>query len=201
MDRSWRGVARRYGIAVFVVLATVALKVLFPGLGTDHPFVLLPGAVALAAWFGGLGPGLLATLLVSLGAWYFLPGAGFAAEPADLVALVALLAEGVLILLLTTGLRSSLARAQAASAESAIAHREAALALAIRDEMLSLWTQQLRGPMADLEAQARAALDDFAHEEYAGAALPKIQKLVDDASRVGRATASWDREGDAPRRG
>jgi len=195
-DPPWRGVARRYGIAVLVVLFTIALKILFPGLGTDHPFVLLPGAVALAAWFGGLGPGLLATMLVSLGALYFLPGAGFSAEPADAVAVVALLTEGVLITLLTTGLRSALVRAQSASAESAAAHREAQFALAVRDEMLALWTQQLRGPMADLEAQARAALDDFAHEGYSGAAVAKVRKLVDDASLVGRATAGWDQDGD-----
>jgi signal transduction histidine kinase len=200
LDRSWGGVAR-YGTAIVVILATVALKVLFAGLGSDHPFVLLPGAVALAAWFGGKGPGLVAAMLVSLAALYFLPGTGFAAEPADLVALVALLAEGILIALLTTGLHSALVRAQVASADSAAAHREAAFALAVRDEMLALWTQQLRGPMADLEAQARAALEDFAQDGYAGEALPKIQQLVEDASRVGRATASWDHEGDAPRRG
>ncbi|HEV2250407.1 MAG TPA: DUF4118 domain-containing protein [Candidatus Limnocylindria bacterium] len=201
MERSWRGAVRRYGVAILVVLVTVVSKALFPGLGADHPFVLLPGAVAVAAWFAGLGPGIVATLLVSVAALYFLPGRGLAPEPADLVALVALLAEGVLIALLTTGLRSALVRAQVASAESAAAHREAAFALAVRDEMLALWTQQLRGPMADLEAQARAALDDFAREGYTGEALPKIQKLVEDASRVGRATASWDHEGDAPRRG
>jgi K+-sensing histidine kinase KdpD len=199
LDRSWRGVARRYGIALLVVSVTMALKTLFPGLGGDHPFILLPGAVALAAWFGGSGPGLIATAVVTVATLYlFLPPAGFAAEPADLVALVALLAEGVLITVLTTALRSALVSAQRASAESAAAHREAQFALAVRDELLSLWTQQLRGPMADIEAQARAALDDLQRDGYAGDALPKVRTLVDNASLVGRTTAGWDNEGQTP---
>jgi hypothetical protein len=67
-----------------------------------------------------------------------------------------------------------------------------------RDEMLALWTNKLRGPMADLESQARAALDDLGREGYAGAAAPKLQHLVDDASLVARVTAGWDKDGRTP---
>ena len=43
--------ARRYGTAIAAVAITVALKFLVDGLGTDHPFVLLPVPVAIAAAF------------------------------------------------------------------------------------------------------------------------------------------------------
>jgi len=183
----------RYGVALATVAVTIVLKLIFPGLGADHPFVLLSGAVLTAAWFGGRGPGLLATALVSgLTLRFFLAPPGEPAETGDVVAVIALVAEGTLLTLLTSGLRSAVVDARAASAESNVAHREAQLALAIRDEMLALWTQELRGPMADLEAQARDMLADFEREGYSGAAAPKLRKLVDDAARVGRATAGWD---------
>ena len=46
--------------------------------------------------------------------------------------------------------------------------------------------------MADLESQARSALDDLKIEGYVGAAEPKLRKLVDEAALVGRVTAGWD---------
>jgi signal transduction histidine kinase len=187
-----RGGLGRYAIAIAVVLLTMALKLVLVGLGSEHPFVLLPAAVAVAAWYGGLGPGVLATLLVAgAGVFFVLPPVGNGAEPADLVAMGGLLVESGVVVALTVGLRSALIRADAARAASAAAHREAAFAVAVRDEMLALWTNELRGPMAGLEAQARAALDDLEREGYSGAAGAKIRKLVDEASLVGRATVGW----------
>jgi signal transduction histidine kinase/ActR/RegA family two-component response regulator len=45
------------------VLAAFAVKSLFARQFAGSPFLLLPFSALLAAWFGGLGPGLLATLL------------------------------------------------------------------------------------------------------------------------------------------
>ena len=188
--------ARRWVIAVAAVALIIGVKLLLNGLGADHPFVLLPAAVAVAAWYGGTGPGVLATLLVAAASLYFLvPPVGPGVETSDIVAIGGLIAEGALVVALTVGLRSARLRAETASAASAAAHRETAFALAVRDEMLTLWTQQLRGPMADLESQARAALDDFKTEGYTGAAEPKLRKLVDEAALVGRVTAGWEEQG------
>jgi K+-sensing histidine kinase KdpD len=185
----------RYATAIVVVLLTLAIKLVFFGLGSEHPFVLLPAAVAVAAWYGGLGPGVLATILVTAAsALFLLPPVGSGAEPADLVAMGGLLVESAVVVGLTVGLRSARTRAEAARAASVVAHREAAFALAVRNEMLALWTNELRGPMAGLESQARAALDDLEREGYSGAAGPKIRKLVDEAALVGRATVGWHGE-------
>jgi K+-sensing histidine kinase KdpD len=187
----------RYAIAIAAVLLTLAIKLLLLGVGSEHPFVLFPAAVALAAWYGGLGPGVLATLLVAIAsAFLLLPPVGSGAESTDFVALGGLVVESVVVVALTVGLRSALIRADAAHAASAAAHREAAFAVAVRDEMLALWTNELQGPMAGLESQARAALDDLEREGYSGAAGPKIRKLVDEASLVGRATVGWGGHGE-----
>ena len=187
----------RYSIAIGVVVLTFLLKTVPLGLGEDHPFVLLPGAVAIAAWYGGRGPGVLATVLVAVGSTYVLLQPAGRLDPTDVVGLVALLAEGTLVTALTVGLRSARVRAEAASEASAAAYRETAFALAVRDELLVLWTQQLRGPMADLESQARAALADLEHEGYVGAATEKLTELVQNAELVGRTTAGWDKDGHA----
>src|SRR2546428_13694469 len=59
MDRHSRELTG-YGVAVAAVALALVIKVLFSGLGADHPFVLLPAAVIVSAWYGGRGPGLVA---------------------------------------------------------------------------------------------------------------------------------------------
>jgi PAS domain S-box-containing protein len=64
----------RYGVAVAsVVLACLGREALTPGVGpTVLPFIFFFPAVAIAAWFGGLGPGMLAVALSALAAnWFF----------------------------------------------------------------------------------------------------------------------------------
>src|SRR2546428_7963359 len=74
-----------YGVAIAVVTAALAVKYLFSDLGSEHPFVLLPAAVIVAAWYGGRGPGLLAAVIAALGADHpFLPPAGLSPPPGAL---------------------------------------------------------------------------------------------------------------------
>jgi len=62
----------RYGVAILAVGMALLVKLLLDPLITDQsPFLLLAGAVMVGAWFGGLGPGLLATVLGALAADYF----------------------------------------------------------------------------------------------------------------------------------
>src|SRR5690606_13421486 len=75
---AWRG----YGVAVLCVgLAVLARLLLDPVIEPDPPFVLMAppflrliAAVLLSAWYGGLGPGLLATALgAALACALFIP--------------------------------------------------------------------------------------------------------------------------------
>jgi len=64
-----------FGMAIFSFLAALALRVLgWPVLGNEAPFLFFISALALASWYGGLVPGILATILGAIAAAFlFLP--------------------------------------------------------------------------------------------------------------------------------
>jgi signal transduction histidine kinase/ActR/RegA family two-component response regulator/PAS domain-containing protein len=67
-----RSVTFRYGTAILVVVATLAVRFLLqPLLRSELPFVLFVPSVMIAAWVGGLGPGLFATFAAGGAAHYF----------------------------------------------------------------------------------------------------------------------------------
>ena len=56
-----------YSLAVLAVLATALLKCPIEAhVGHGPPFILFLPAVTLGAWYGGLGSGLLATILATI---------------------------------------------------------------------------------------------------------------------------------------
>src|SRR5215218_1411543 len=62
----------RYGVAVLAVGVAFGLKLLLdPLIVQDVPFLLVFGAIMVSARFGGLGPGLLATVAAGLTTDYF----------------------------------------------------------------------------------------------------------------------------------
>lgn len=66
---------RRYALASFVALAALALRgLLVPFLGENNPYHTLWAAIVITAWYCGIGPSILATLIGTVGVWYwFLP--------------------------------------------------------------------------------------------------------------------------------
>src|SRR5258707_10315179 len=67
-----RSPALRYGGAVALVALALVLKLLLaPQFGAATPFLLFYSSIFFSAWFGGLGPGLLATGLAALVVNYF----------------------------------------------------------------------------------------------------------------------------------
>jgi PAS domain S-box-containing protein len=73
-----------YLIAALLVAGAVWLRFAFnPTLGKRLPFLLFPIVVLVAARFGGWLPGLLATVLSVLGAWFFLTDPVFSFYIAD----------------------------------------------------------------------------------------------------------------------
>jgi PAS domain S-box-containing protein len=99
----------RYGMAVLSVTVAVLIKLpLDPLGGVDTPFLLFLGAVMVAAWFGGWGPGVLALVVaVALADYFFLPpiySFGIAA-PSHQVGLVLFILEAILIIWLAERLR------------------------------------------------------------------------------------------------
>ncbi len=69
MSRDPRPALLRYGSAVLITALAVLIRIpLSLVLGSGVPFILFFPTVTLAAWYGGLGPGLLATGLSALAA-------------------------------------------------------------------------------------------------------------------------------------
>src|SRR5215208_6325207 len=115
-----------YGVAVLAVALVLVLRlVLAPLITQQSPFLLLAGAVMIAAWFGGLGPGLLATALGTLVAdYFFLPPQGsFTGPGLHALPLVLFAVQGLVISSLTEALRTARGRAEASALE-AESHQE-----------------------------------------------------------------------------
>ncbi len=65
----------RYGVAVLSVVLALLLTLLLWPLMEPNRFLLLSAAVMFSSWYGGLRPGLLATLCAVLGDFFFFPAA------------------------------------------------------------------------------------------------------------------------------
>src|SRR5829696_1718616 len=100
----------RYGVALLAVGAALIFKLLLDPLTVqDTPFLLVFGAIILSAWYGGLGPGLMATAISALATDYLFlypkgSFSGFSIEGIDVLTFVL---EGVLVSVLTSSLRSA----------------------------------------------------------------------------------------------
>jgi PAS domain S-box-containing protein len=111
----------RYGVAVLAVGAALLVKVLLdPLTAQETPFLLVFGAIMVSAWYGGLGPGLLATGLSALATDYFFlsPQGSFSLFGTEIIDLSVLVLEGVLVSVLTSSLRSARHRAERSTIEA-----------------------------------------------------------------------------------
>ena len=116
----------RYAVAVASAVLVLVLKTLLDQFGAqDAPFLLAFGAVIVSAWYGGLGPGLLATALAGLGTDYFFfyPRGSFSGLGPEAAPLAIFFLEGTLIASVLGALRAARWRAEA-SAREALSHQE-----------------------------------------------------------------------------
>jgi two-component system, LuxR family, sensor kinase FixL len=118
--------AKAFAVAVLAIGASFALRLMLePWLGANVPYLHFFPAITLASWYGGFGPGALATVLSTLVAMYFfLPPAGFAVTgTADLVSIPLFIATGLGIAWLSHLFRAAEA-AHSTSADLAKARAE-----------------------------------------------------------------------------
>ncbi len=112
----------RYGAAVASVLvATIARLLLHPTLGHLYPFGTLYVTVTFTAWYGGLGPALLALVLGTLAAAFFFiaPTPSFSiGDEANLVGLALYLFVGLTAAFLSESLRAARRRAEESAQEA-----------------------------------------------------------------------------------
>jgi signal transduction histidine kinase len=136
-----RSPAARYGVALLVVAAALLVRLQFDPLwGVTLPFFTFYPAVVLAAWLGGLGPGLTATVASALAArylWMAPVGAGAVAAPGGDLAIGLFCVNGLLMASLAEALHRANRR------------------LAANTHRIEDLNRQLEGRVADLQA-ARA---------------------------------------------
>ena len=126
-----RSLLLRYGIALLVVALALLLKLLLePVILQETPFLLVFAAVIVSAWYGGLGPGLLATVVAGLATdYFFLPPINafsvnvFSGLGGEAIPLVLYMLEGLLINGVVVGLRRARQRAETSTRE-ARSHQE-----------------------------------------------------------------------------
>jgi signal transduction histidine kinase len=179
----------RYAAAVLgPALATAVRLLLDPLLGDSYPFFTYFLAVAFVAWYGGLGPSLLALLLGVLSVdFFFLPPRGALAVPTphDLTRLGLYVVLGSVTVLLSESLRAARRKAESHARRLAEVDRQ-------KDVFLACLAHELRNPLAPIRhaaqllqaagadpvvAQARDVIDRQARQ---------LSRLVDDLLDIGR---------------
>ena len=147
-------VVAAYGGAVAVTLAASFLRwFLDPWLGTSVPFVTLYGAVAIAVWFGGVGPAVAAMVLgyAVANVRYIGPAGGFSvSEPADLIALVLFAMSSALIIVLGEAMRRARDRYRVSEAQVRERAQELQRADQNKGRFLAVLSHELRNPLAPL---------------------------------------------------
>ena len=189
-----------------------------PWITEQTPFLLLAGAVMVGAWFGGLGPGLLATGLGALAAdYYFLPPRGsFTGLGVGFLPLALFMLQGLLISSLAEGLRHARERAEVSTQEARrhqedLRRSEERLRLVIEGvEDYAIFTLDPEGCVVSWNAGAER-ITGYGMEEVVGEHLSlfftdedielgKPEKELEVASSEGRfAEESWSVSKDGSR--
>lgn len=111
-----KSLLRRYGVAVLSVMIALLLKLLLePLIGQESPFLLFFAAVMVGTYYGGLGPGLLATVLATGISGYFFLSPLHAVSGNKLRQIIELglfVLEGVLVNLLISALQTARRQAE-----------------------------------------------------------------------------------------
>jgi len=141
-----------YGIALVATAASVLIRwPLWPWLGNTVPFMFFFPAVMVAAYFGGFGPGLLATILSAAAAAYFLlePIYSFAiANPQDRVGCAIFILTGSMISILSEAphrARRRLVAAERRRAEEAMRETEERFRQLVENIHEVFWMSDVRG--------------------------------------------------------
>ena len=167
--------AVRYAMAILAVAVVLLVKCAVPAL-SDPPLPLFLGAVLFSAWFGGVGPGLFATLLALAAADFFfiqpLYSISLDRWGAD-AALLQFEAEAVFISLLTGMRHRYLHLLHRRVKELRVTLRSIADAVVTTDAQLRV----------DFVNPVAAALNGWTTAEAADRPLAEVVRLIDEETR------------------
>jgi PAS domain S-box-containing protein len=183
----------RYGLAVAsVILGWLAREALSPGIGpVALPFIFFFPAVAIAVWFGGLGPGVLAVALSVVAAhWFFTaPTHTFTISSTyDILALAAFVVASLMIVgaiqamhLARKRLVNEIAERKRAQTELNKAHELLATTLASIGDAVIVTDAEGRVTYVNTEAER---LTKWSNADAVGQALPTVFQIVNEETRA-----------------
>jgi len=112
----------RYGASVALLVMVIALRWLaIPDWSLSHPYLVVYPAIIVAGWFGGFGPGVLATLLGAIALTFLWMPPLYSLRIGDIrdaTAVLVFVAIGFAISLLSEARRRADARARAAQSDA-----------------------------------------------------------------------------------
>jgi|GEM_PF-5480952 len=168
----------KYGMAVVFTTCSLAGRWFLSSiLGLDAPLLMFILAVVLSAWYGGGGPGYLATLLSALvGSYFFLP-------PTNSIAIASVSDRLRLLLFVLEGFTISLVYAQLHRA-----YMQAAKAIRARDDFLSVAAHELKTPVTSLQNYSEVLLRQLRKDQPLNPtrATHVLTSMHGQAERLGR---------------
>jgi len=183
-----------YVAAVVTSACALVISLLTGGAASEASPLLFLGAVAVTAWYGGLWPGLVATVLGFLALDYFFESPAYSFEVSDprtLLDSLAFVVVAVLLGSLNAQLRRALVRAEASLGEARAAVRA-------RDEAFAAVSHDMRTPLTAIRATVAALeeADDSVTAETRRSLLANIaaeslrlERFIGDALALGRIEA------------
>jgi signal transduction histidine kinase len=152
---------RRYGLGILVAVVALSLRALLtPLLGDNNPYHTMWVAIVVAAWYLGIGPSILTTLVGVVGVWYwFLPPAySFALKDSKsaVAGIIGFLFFSGLIIALGESNRRALAKSQWAEEELRKAHDDLEQKVSERTADLNTANESLR----DLSSRLQRMRDE-----------------------------------------
>jgi signal transduction histidine kinase len=175
----------RYLAAVLITLAALSLRFfLVPLTGTGAPFILFFGAVIISSLYGGIGPGLVTTLLSApLAAYFFILQADYLPSQAFFQALL-FVVESLLVAWMSASLQQAKRKAERLLDEANRATR-------MRDDLVAMVSHDLKNPLSAIDLAVTGMVRSFRESaednakllqqaEFIKISSSRMKKLVDD---------------------
>jgi signal transduction histidine kinase/CheY-like chemotaxis protein len=175
----------RYVVATIATAAALAIRLAAePLIGSASPFLFFTPAVMLAAWFGGIGPAIVATVAgAAFGDYFFLWTLGETTlEQSDRIATFGLVSA--LIIALTTVVKTNRRRLNDALWREQKARAQAEAATQAKDDFLSLVSHELQTPVSVIVGWASAIRKRQLRGEALAVALSAIERNAHVQSRL-----------------
>jgi signal transduction histidine kinase len=167
-----KGIVRRYGLAILAAIVALWLRsLLTPFLQQSNPYHTMWAAVVFSAWYCGLGPSIITTLVGAAGVWYwFLPPVhSFVLQnPSPQIAgVIGFLAFSSVIIALGEANRRSLAKSKWAEEQLRTAHNELEQKIQARTVDLNQANESLRelsGRLQQMQDEERRQIARELHD-------------------------------------